>query len=290
MFVAGEVDLRILALPEGFDPCDFLVRYGAEEFQLRLEGAVDAFEHAFRVHTADVNLFQDTHRANQALENLLAVVAKAPRLTGDTTAAKVLRERQVIARLAREFRIDESVLRSRISELRRSAPRHRDQGLSVAVTPRLTVRDLDPYEAELLEILATHPELADMALEEVATEALVSQPAREIYEIYRVVTEKGEAADFTRILAELEDPQLKNLLVVLDEQARQKEHHTQHDAVTRLRHLTDDLRYHADKSRRSDSITALEQGKLDDQEELDLLEQLVEQERKRQGISAPTDG
>jgi hypothetical protein len=37
-------------------------------------------------------------------------------------------------------------------------------------------------------------------------------------------------------------------------------------------------------------MALLEQKRLDETEELHLLHQLVEQERKRQGIPAPTDG
>ena len=41
LFLGHEVDLRVLSLPGGLDPCDFLLREGAEAFRELIERAVD---------------------------------------------------------------------------------------------------------------------------------------------------------------------------------------------------------------------------------------------------------
>ncbi|HYW81347.1 MAG TPA: DNA primase, partial [Thermoguttaceae bacterium] len=80
LFVAAQVDLRILTLPEGTDPCDFLQQNGAEAFRKLLdEQAVDALDHAFRSVTRGIDLQRDVHGASQALDRLVSIVAKAPR-------------------------------------------------------------------------------------------------------------------------------------------------------------------------------------------------------------------
>src|SRR5207244_1063308 len=40
LFVAEQVDLRIVTLPDGLDPADFLLERGAEAFRVFLDGAV----------------------------------------------------------------------------------------------------------------------------------------------------------------------------------------------------------------------------------------------------------
>ena len=294
LFVASEVDLRILTLPEGLDPCDFLLNRGADAMQEMLHGARDAFEHAVDSRTRGIDLLRDTHRANQALEQILSIISKAPRLTADTSSSRLLRERQVIARLAREFRIEETVLRSRIAELRKATPAARAQthriDSSEQPRPRLSISDLDPCDAELIELLTQHPELVDKAVAEIVPDELSSNPTRTIYETYQVVLGRGEPVEFNRILTELDDPQLKNLLVSLDEQATEKEKHVQEDAAARLSWLIDHLRGRREADQGRAKQAALEQRNLGEDEELDLLQQLVEQERKRQGIPAPTDG
>ena len=289
LFVSSELDLRILTLPEGLDPCDFLLQRGVDEMRVLLDGALDAFEHAIVTKTRGIDLLRDTHRANQALEQLLTIISKAPRLTADTSSSRVVRERQIIARLAREFRLEDSVLRTRIVELRKATPMRRPQTAPV-VTANITPNDLDPCDAELLELLTQHPELAATMLKEIAVSELTNDSTRVIYEKYEVVLKKGEPVEFTRILTELEDPQLKSLLVSLDEQATEKERHAQEDASARLGRLIDHIRLRRERTERQASMVALEQQRLGEQEELDLLQQLVEQQRKRQGIQAPTDG
>jgi len=289
LFVASEVDLRILTLPEGLDPCDYLLGHGADAMLSLLDQARDAFEHAVESRTRGIDLLRDTHRANQALEQLLATISRAPRMTKDTSSSRLLRERQVIARLAREFRIDESVLRTRIGELRSATPAPRIKATE-SPKPRLSVNDLDPCDAELIELLTQHPELADDALAAILPDELSSRPTRMIYETYQVVLGKGEHVEFNRILTELDDPQLKNLLVSLDEQATEKEKHVQEDAASRLSGLIEHLRGRRQADHGRAKQAALEQRNLGEDEELDLLQQLVEQERKRQGIPAPTDG
>lgn len=289
LFIASEMDLRILTLPEGLDPCDFLLQRGAEEMQTLLDSAHDAFEHAIKTRTQGIDLLRDTHRANQALDQLLTIISKAPKLTTSTSSSRMVRERQIIARLAREFRLEEQVLRTRIVELRKATPVRRPQETQPAAK-RISLKDLDPCDAELLELLTQHPELAATVLSEIAASELKNDSTKVIFEKYEVVLKKGEPVEFTRILTELEDPQLKSLLVSLDEQATEKERHAQEDASARLRRLIDHIRLRREESERQVSLAALDQQRLGEQEELDLLQSLVDQQRKRQGIEAPTDG
>ena len=290
LFIASEVDLRILTLPTGADPCDFGLHEGADRMRELLDGAVDAFEHAIETHTSGIDPVRDTHRANQALETLLNVVAKAPRLTATTTTSKTVRERQVLARLAREFRVEDAVLRTRIAELRRrTSPRIQAETVPTQPT-QYKKSELDPAELELMEIMAVHPELCDSVLEEVPTDLISSPAIQQIYACYRTVAEMGEAVDFSRILSDLEDPKLKHLFVEIDEQATSKEEEAQEDAAIRLRRLLDGISDRQHESSRRELVAGLEQRQFEDQEELDVLKKLHEEEQRRHGIPAPTDG
>ena len=288
LFIESDVDLRILTLPEGLDPCDFLRQRGADALRGLLSTAVDVWEHAIRVRTQGIDLLRDTHRANQVLEQILTLVAKAPRVSADDTSAKLLRERQLLARLSREFRLDESVLRARVADLRRAAPAKRQGGKGNSMPVPLDA--LTPHEAELLEILIVHPELVDAALLEVATEFLANAGVQAIFECYRQLSEAGWSAEFSRLLATVEDPQLKNLLVDLDERAQSKDPLAAEDAASRLRRLIEDMRYRSGSAARNQRVAELEQGKCTAQQEAAVLQELIEAERQRQGISAPTDG
>jgi DNA primase len=105
LFVQQQLDLQILTLPDDLDPCDFLVARGAEAFREQLEQCVDALEHKFRTATQGLDGTSSIHQAQQATEEILAVLAQAPRLQTTAAGAARLKEDQILHRLSRRFGI-----------------------------------------------------------------------------------------------------------------------------------------------------------------------------------------
>jgi DNA primase len=286
LFVAQQVDLRVLTLPEGLDPCDFVLAHGGEAFNGLLSQAVDALEHKVRVATSGLEPARDVHRSHQALEDVLATMARAPRLTSAAAASARLREQQLLSRLARQFQINETDIRGRLAELRRGK-RQSAGGTEEADSARsVSAAQLEACERELLEILTQHPEAALSAAESIAPHELASEPAQRIFAEFARLAAAG-SADFNRVLAALEEPSLASLLVDLDDSARGK---GADDAELRLRELFQTFRRRRDERAGREQLAALENRSLNEKEELELLNQLIEQKRDRQGISAPMDG
>ena len=124
LFIAAQADLRIVTLPSGMDPCDYLLEHGAAALAERIDNeAVDAPDHAFHYHTRGIDLARDVHAASEALERLLSLFARSPRLTADTPGELRLREQKVLQRIAADFRLPEEEVRRRLSELRRKGAR-----------------------------------------------------------------------------------------------------------------------------------------------------------------------
>jgi DNA primase len=290
LFVAQQVDLRILTLPEEFDPCEFLLERGAEAFSEFVEHrAVDALEHAFQVSTRGIDVERDIHGASQAMEKLLSTIAKAPRHGDDTTREDRLREEKILQRLAARFRIDEQEVRNRLTELRRrgqSAPplRSSDAG-PVPERPE----KIDPWERELLEMLVEHPELVALAREAIRPEELASGACRRIFETCCRLHAVGQTPTFDRLILEFDEPVLKGLLVEFDEQAAAKGTHVSNPQTLLEELIRGFERRRLDKSRPA-QVVALREGNLDPNQEVELLARIIEQQRARQGISRPTDG
>ena len=118
LFIAAEVELRVLSLPDRMDPCDFLLEHGKEAFQERIDSSLDALDYKVQVAVGTIDLANDTHRANQALESILSTLARAPTPRASTPQKFRLRQQQVISRLARMFSVPEIDLRGRLNELR----------------------------------------------------------------------------------------------------------------------------------------------------------------------------
>lgn len=293
LFVARQVDLRILTLPAGQDPCDFLEQNGAETFsRLLAEEAVDALEHAFRWFTRGVDVDRDIHGASQALQSLLSVIAKAPRLTSGTGQVDRFREQKILQRLASSFRISEADLRQRLIELRRSS---RPAGVSASTQPTTTKspdqshrwnEQFEPWHGELIEILLQDPGLVQRARAQIAPALLGTSPVREIYESCCMLSDAGEPPAFERLMIEFDNPADKSLLVELDERRNAK-------GIENPAALLDELIrnvLHREAEKRRSFETEQLRGRLDEGEQLELLRRILHQERARHGISEPTDG
>jgi len=279
LFVAADVDLRIATLPAGADPCDLLLDHGDAALREVIDNACDALEYRFRCETAGLDVTRDLHGANRALENILSTIAKAPRDAGGGSDAR-LRENQVLARLSREFSIGEAELRQRLSTMRRPKSHPPADQQRTAERPPI---ELDPLERELLELLTQQPELVSSAMERISAEDLTSGAMREIFAAYQSQLEHHDETTFQALLLAIDDPRLKSLLVDVDEAARRKLENVQEE---QLLGIVSGFELRRRQRQQREHQSALEKKRFqNEEEELAVLQQILQAERDRQGIS-----
>jgi DNA primase len=288
LFEKNQVDLRILTLPEGVDPCDFIAQHGSDEFRHLLTQAVDALEHKFRTVTHGLDMLTDTHRASQAAEQLLATLAKIRPAGGGASSQTLLREEQMLSRISRQFHLPEEKLRSRLTALRRAAARHR-QPAPRSDAPQISntanalgsgnravrLADLPAWDRELLELMLLEPGMVARIREVVEPAALASEPARQIYNACCRLTPSGEQSDFRRLLDEFEDPALQSLLVSLDESCATKA------STDRERWLADLLQTYQRRREEGEHRLALAAARNNASEAEQLLAQFCDQSKSK---------
>ncbi len=287
LFIAEQVDLRVVVLPDELDPCDFLMTHGADAFRARLAAAVDALEHAFRTATRGLDVHRQPHEAGRALDALLQIIAKAPRLRENTTSETRVREWTMLSRLARMFDVEEAVLRKRVADLRGKQRQLKATTGDAASAESKLINSLSIWDQELLEILLAKPDAIRTILETVEPEHISSEAARRIFATACSLAESGVAPSFDRLLLEFDDLHDKNLLVELDERGQAK---SGRDLGVRLHELLEAFRRREDERELRAQARAIQERKYDAAEELVALQSLIDQERRRQGISVPTDG
>jgi DNA primase len=293
LFVAANADLRILTLPDDLDPCDFLLQRGGDAFAELIESAPDALKHAFTVATAGINLQQDIQGATRALEQLLATIAKAPRLRSDTTVDHRLREEKFLQHLARDFRLPEEQLRTRLVDLRRKATSRsttvRIDASKTGSSPTVeeTPVKLDACERELLELLVIAPQFFERLAAAITPEEVLHPRARFVYQKCLQLAADGMVPNFERLLLEIENEQIKTMLIDLDEQARLRK---SSELETRLNDVLSGFQRRQSEHERRRHEHSIKQGQLAEDEELAALLKIQQQNRNRQGISELTDG
>lgn len=328
LFVTQQMDLRILTLPDGLDPCDYLSRHTADDLRGLIAESVDALEHKIRVVCRGFDPLQDTHRANAALEDILETMSRVSKESLASDPAKRLRHDQLIARLSRQFGVEQTELRERMGGIQRQAaerakqrsaykkslptppasPPSADRALAepssefhefdasyfeesgVAEIAPVVCRysDLTFIECELFEVMALSAELVPMAIERFPAENLSSITAKKIFQAYLDLELAGHTLDFQSVLSATEDEGIKNVLVSIETKASEKVAFAKMTAEERLHSLCERLSDHEDRAHRRQQINLLEKKQLDDATELDLLAQIVQQARLKHGI-APTE-
>ncbi|MFO1066737.1 MAG: DNA primase [Pirellulales bacterium] len=293
LFLNAQLDVRVMTLPDGLDPADFLLQYNADAFLDLVSKAPDALEFKMRRVCDGFDPLVDTHRANAAVETMLGLLAKVPRAGLLTDEAFRLRQNQILARLSRQFGLQESDLRGRLGSLRDTAPKpklrsadteHGDDANRPAPERLLRPGDLSPVERELMELVICSPHMAPMVLERVLPDWIQSSAARAMLDAYEELEFNGHPLDFDSVLSVLEDASLKSLLVTLSEQAQAKEQYIKDTPENRLRVLTERMGKQQEDMRLRRQMNTLADGGLSDQDELDLLNDMIRQVRQSHGL------
>ena len=203
IFVGQDVDLRIATLPEGLDPCDLLVRHGAEPFRAALTKAVDVLEFKLtRVFQTEAASGVEGKR--RAVDAVLGIIALAPALPGQAGAIK---QELIVTRIAQRLGLKEKSVWERLKELRaaKQAPdREAPRGHEVA--PRSA--PASPLERELLTVLLADPGLVPAAAAEVTPHAIQHPGLRLLLEgLYRLQAE-GLRPELDGLRSRIENPEL----------------------------------------------------------------------------------
>jgi hypothetical protein len=214
-------------------------------------------------------------------------------LRSDTTSEDRLREEKFLQRFAALFRVSETEVRRRLTTLRR---RMQDKGPAVATAAPASTEPawrpgdtIDNYERELAELLIVYPDNWSAARAAIAPGQLASSALRRIHETGCRLLDVGVLPDFDRLILEFDDPSLKSLLVDLDEQGRAKGSQMAEPAEL-LNELLKAFQRREVEKQQPGQLVALRERNLAEDQEIDLLKNILQQERSRQGISDPTEG
>jgi DNA primase len=330
LFVAQKgVDLKIVTLPAGADPCDFLQEHGAEAFADLLENrAVDALDHLFQIETEGIDLEIDIHAAGKAMERILSVLSKQKRPSGEDA----LREQQILNRLARNFRLPEEQLRDQLAHLRRQSKRvysqparspqaatidpnallnevADEQGDAVSVEGNLNIGSvkfsaegevIDPPAAKLAELHRTAPVECEVLELIIAHPELLPQ-AIGCFQWDRFAN--GSAAVLYKKCCRLFDagtmPTFDKLMLEFDrddykrlliELVESRRLNEMTDPTALMEELINRYQQNQLDRKRSSQIVALKDEGLEESQKTEMLQNMFDQLRNQHGIARPKEG
>ncbi len=236
--LGSHIDIAIASVPQGKDPCDFLLAQGKEPFATIIENATDVF--AFKWVRLNANLGSQPTLAGkkQAVDEYLDAIATAIN-AGNVSA---IERGLIVNNLSRVMSLDareiQSELNRRSSRARTfssytgeagdsSAPLDLGEGLSANA------------QREILEVLLAHPSLFDDIKDKISSQNFDVPALEKVAQAIFQTLSKKTRASIQTICSVVEDPQLASLITTLEHEGAEKGNFTKRlaDALTALEHV-----------------------------------------------------
>ncbi|MGA2323076.1 MAG: DNA primase [Sedimentisphaerales bacterium] len=236
--LGSHIDIAIASVPQGKDPCDFLLAQGKEPFAKIIENATDVFTFKWARLNANLGSQPTLAGKKQAVDEYLDAIATA--ITAGNVSA--IERGLIINNLSRVMSLDAREIHNELT--RRSSRARTASSYTGAADDSHTPLDLGEglsanAQREILEVLLAHPSMFDDIKDKISPQNFdVPAFERVAQAVFQTLSEKTRASIQT-ICSAVEDPQLAGLMTTLEHEGAEKGNFTKRlaDALTALEHV-----------------------------------------------------
>jgi len=215
--LGSRIDIALASVPEGKDPCDFLLAQGKEPFEKLIENATDVFEFKWKRLIANLGSEPTIAGKKQVVDEYLeaiAIAAGAGNLSPVEKGLIINRLSGIMLMDARELNAE---LNRRIGRIK-TASSYSSQASSIDLGEGL----LASAQREILEVLLAEPKLFKYVKNEVTPKDFDVPALQNIAEaVFGAIGVKPEAT-VQEICAAVEEPQTAGLIINLEDQGVKK--------------------------------------------------------------------
>ena len=198
------LSVRVVVVPDGKDPDEYIKKNGKERFAALLEGAVSDMEYKLLTAAKDINLDNEDGRLKY-----LAAAAEIIAASDDIMTRDIY-----IGRLSEKYGVSRTALTTRVNELRKRNSRQKQKKeISDIIRPKYTKDDINPErrksvkgtaaEETLIAVLLKNPDFYKIAAEKLPPEKMLTSLNRRIYETILSVSERGGTLDISAFAEKL---------------------------------------------------------------------------------------
>ena len=192
------LSVRVVSIPNGKDPDEYIKNQGAERFKALLEGAVSNMEYKLLMASKGLDLNNDDGRLKY-----LALAAEIIASSDDVMERDIY-----IGRLCSKYGVSRTALTTRVDELRKKNVRETKKAeINNIIHPKFSKDDINPEkrnspkgtaaEETLISILWQHPDFYNEVKQKLTPDKMITGLNRRIYEIMVEAFENGKMLDIS---------------------------------------------------------------------------------------------
>ena len=192
------LSVRVVSIPNGKDPDEYIKTQGPERFKALLEGAVSNMEYKLLMASKGIDLNNDDGRLKY-----LALAAEIIATSDDVMERDIY-----IGRLCNKYGVSRTALTTRVDELRKKNIRETKKAeINNIIHPKYSKDDINPEkrnspkgvaaEETLISILWQHPDFYNDVKQVFTPDKMITSLNRRIYEIMVEAFESGKMLDIS---------------------------------------------------------------------------------------------
>ncbi len=192
------LSVKVISIPDGKDPDEYIKTHGPERFKALLQGAVSNIEYKLLMAADGIDLNNDEGRLKY-----LNAAAEIVATTDDVMARDIY-----IGRLCEKYGVSRTALVTKVDELRKKNIRVAKKAeINAIIHPKYSKDDLNPEkrnspkgtaaEETVISLLLQHPDFYDEAKATLSPDKMVTGLNRRIYEIICEALSEGKSLDIS---------------------------------------------------------------------------------------------
>jgi DNA primase len=221
--LSEKVDLQLAFVPEGKDPCDYLLEAGAEAFRRVIEAAQDVLEFKWQVLEQQLATGQSLTDRTEAIRQFLQTSAAAINARSVDSVSRAV----LLSRLGEVMKTAPSRIEQELVKIQKQQARseRKDEGRSLPAV-EVDQNDLVSFaQREVIETLLREPGcFAEVRGKLAACDFGPDSRMKEIAEaVFAALEEQASELSLSSLYGRLETPEAAYLLSEMDESASQKQ-------------------------------------------------------------------
>jgi DNA primase len=199
VLLEGGMQVKLVSLPKGEDPDDFLNKRGKDAFAALLKNAKDFFDYKLQALLARYPR-QDALGLSKISREMFETFLKVK---------NTVMLSEYFKRLARALQVDEHSLRTEFSRLDKRGGAPKERAREAEAVPEAA------EELLLLALMAEVPPFCDRACEELREDDLKTPASRQMFQYLRQMSEQGKKCSLSGLLVRIQDAQYREQLVAV---------------------------------------------------------------------------